>query len=457
MIDDFVEFVAGKVQSFTRDEQVAGAVLRGRDALQSGRPNYFFLRDLTNPQSAYWSHKGYEFKPSDKLQAAFDYGNMMHRKAGYVLSSIDGFAGSEGALDGAAVGLPKIRGRADFRISESLVEFKTTSKKVDEADEVWSDAPQDIEQLLFYAGLWTGQALLHYLIYYTKDEANPIRVFQATISNIGDVRNTIRQRRDRLQSALDESDPSKLGRCRYFGNSCPFRDDSICSCGELEEISTSSLRKVVELERDTKMEETVAKAWETFGERPSRPLSPWELQVPRQAYGRLTGERPEELWVPPENWVWSALWQSDLLPGIAVAPMLPRIFDPLQFKASGMYIVRSVTGDEGAVDKVTPALIRNWKNDYVPRARYVKNQLMQLGVLCALSQKATGILLLDSPQIDGGLLVFAVTFKDLNEIKNTVKERLGDIALSVEKSDPALLPECPISIPRDACSNCLCR
>jgi hypothetical protein len=456
----FVEYVAGKVLSASRDEQIAGLVLKGIEAITSGRPNYFFLTDLVNPQQNYWAHIGVEPEPSDKLQAAFGFGRFMQAQAAIALAQISGFAGSEGVLDGAAVGLPGIRGRADFRIGDSLWEFKTTRHRVDDPEHIWDKVPQDIEQILFYAALWTYEARDHHLFFFTSDSEEPLRVFKTTINNRGALRNTLKQRRDALAEAVRTKDPSRLRRCRYYEDSCPIREAGHCDCENLQDWPLRPLQEAVEVVRDEKVEDLVAEAWQILENFPPRPISPWELEVPRRAYGRLTGKRPEEGQVPfKKRWIWRALRQSELLPGPAVAPLLPVLREPLLFKAAGTYLLRKVTKGEEITEKLTPTLIREWDHDYAPRPRYrgVRNYLMQLGVLCALSARPTGALILHPPEMGSALFVHLIQFKDLGEIKRKVRARLTQIAFAVENSDPSQLPQCPKWLKSMECDNCLCR
>jgi hypothetical protein len=455
--DTFSELIASKVVSTNQDFGISGALLTAKKKITSRRPDYFYLTDLINPQQAYWDYIGEMPEIPKELKKKFNYGNLMHHRAGYVLSKFQGFSGSEGVLDGAEVGLPGIRGRADFRFGDALVEFKTTKFVVDQPDQIWKNVPQHIEQILFYTSLWKNVIPNHFLIFYTEDEQQPIRVFKIKISDHNIIKNVLRQRRDTFRKALDNKDPTLLKKCRYFEEVCPISKKDLCSCDKLEKWSTKTLQSVVDLERDKEFEKSIFEKWKEMESGQPRLVRPWDLVTPRKTYGWLIGKYKEEPWLQDgDQWIWKALKNSDLLPGPLVTPSLPQIDKPIQFKTSGTFIKRTVTNGMESQEKITPTLIKRWKKDYPPQMKYkgVRAYIIQLGVLCSLSNKSTGVLLLDAQELDN-VFSFLIQFKDLNDIKRTVRESLNNIKTAMDESDIKLLPKCPQwMIDMGACENC---
>jgi hypothetical protein len=455
VLPSFVEFVAARVvRQPVQDVQVEGLILSKADASPQGRPNYLWLKDLVNPQQAYWDHVGEALPPSDELKARFRHGNKLHAKAGVAFAFVEGFAGSEVVLDGAATGVPGVRGKVDFRHGLSLVEFKTTASLVESAEDVWTKLPQDAEQLLFYAALWTYDHPEHYLVYHTEQEP-PLRVFKITIKDRNAIKRIANQRREALQNAIKNEDPSKLEQCRYYGGTCSLGAAKKCACADLKPIDTSPLRDACAMERDPDMEGILATAFEEANSIPP-PVTPWDLETPRRAYLKLRGEAEESDYEPHEFWAWRAMRDSGLLPGVLEATPIPRVFSPLHFKAGGFYIKR-VTGHAAeAQTRYVPTLLRVKADAKPPTGLGLRNQIMQLGVLCALTQRETGILVVELPNAPAKIAAYQVSFKDLGGIRQEIRERLAQLKRAIDANDITQLPLCPSWL-RDKCGACQCK
>jgi len=458
---NFIEYVCGKAVAPTEDAQLEGILLDARARLRQGRPNYLWLKDLVNPQQAYWAHIGSTAIPSEALRSAFAFGDRMHDLAGRLLQRVPGFAGQEALLDGRAVGIPGVRGKIDFRLNESIVEFKTTSHTVDSGSQVWDSVPQDIEQLLFYAALWAYRPGQHLLVFHTSNAGRPLRIFRVQISDHGAITTQLRARANSLNSAVEGRDPSRLKRCRYFAGECPPRQSGECTCVQLEDWDTSVLRRSCTLSRDEQLESQLEPIWATVRSEP-RPLSSWDLAVPRRAYGRRTGAQDEEDWIPDdEGWVWRALREADLLPGPLEGRPRTSLDRPIPFRASGFFLRRPGSSARVETDpepeRKQPALLRRWKRTTHPAPFNLKNQIMQLGVLCALSGSPTGVLIEECPAAPAAVVAYQVTFSGIADISTAVRQRLAQISLAIESGNVQSLPECPAWLDRSTCPGCLCR
>jgi hypothetical protein len=457
MVEPFLDFVLARASTVVQDAQLEGILIETRKTPRPDRPDYFYLRDLVNPQQAYWEHCGSTAPKSRELRAAFAFGNRMHDVAGRVFAGQRGFAGTEAILDGAGVGIDGVRGRIDLRIGESLVEFKTTSKSVDTGQDVWANVPQDIEQLLFYAALWSHRPEKHLLVFRTPSPQAPLRIFEVRIDDYGAVANHLKQRRRALRRALEDHDPQSLRRCRYFDSHCPQRDAGECACASLEQINTEPIAGNCSLSRNTNLEAELLRDW-VAAERQPRSVSAWELAVPRRAFLRLKGIVSDEEWAPDdEGWIWGSLARAGLLPGPLEPLPSTRLTTPLPFKASGGFLKRRVSRGEAGAVILTPYNIRPWEKSGIPTAFAIRPQIAQLGVLCALSGRPTGLAFLEIRNSDAQVAAFQVEFENLDDIRRAVTDTLRSLAEAVAANTADSLPQCPKFVQGYECPHCLCR
>jgi hypothetical protein len=413
---------------------------------------------LVNPQQIYWSIPP-RVAPLDppELLDAYAFGNRMHERARTVLSGFEGYAGSEIDLDGAAMDLPGIKGRIDSRLGDRLVEFKTTRHGLENSGDVWRLAPQDVEQLLFYAAMWTRQSREHLLLFYNSAITPHCRAFRVTIDDLGAIRTALRQRRNALSSAIHDSNPSLVKRCRYLDGICPVKTAGLCSCTTLPEWNTSPMQRASSLSRDPVLESHFETAWEGLATE-HRPMRAWDLEVPRRSYGLLSAPAVQEVWSPnPDAWAYDALRVSGLLPG--PLDSLPRtdLDDPLLFRCSSVFIRKKYTSGTEAKERFVPSLIRPWEKEGQPSLRRLGPQVMQLGVLCAMAGASEGYLVLEVPDEQSPIRVFNIAFKDITAIRSEVKRRLLEIQTALTSKNPASLPECAKWIQQTIpCPVCLC-
>lgn len=450
----FVESIQEHVRSVDADAQLTGTLLANRRQGSASRPEYFYLKDMVNPQQAYWEHLDESPPLTDELRRLFAYGKLMGRVADRAFSSLDGFTDAEAILDGAENGLPGIRGKIDFRYGDSLVEFKTTRYRVDTSEDVWESTPQDIEQLLFYAALWTYDVPTHFLIFHIGDIPNSIRVFEVEIENQGLIRNTLRSRKTNLERALEVEDPSILRQCRYFDGECHVNAAGLCTCDEYDELNIEPLQRATELERNNDLETRLTEAFRDVQSRPDT-VRPWDLETPRRWFGLQVGDRERESWTPDELWVPDALSSAGLLPGPLENPYPSAIDDPIHFSPTGSMIQSTRTTSDGVRSRWVPALVRIRDYDSTPEPYQIRNQIMQIGCACSLSNTGTGYVIIELPNADEEIVAYKVTFEDLGGIRRKIRERLEDMDTALNEEDESNLPMCPDWL-QDDCEECLC-
>lgn len=453
--EDFLQSILSHVDSMDQDAQLVGKLLDNRAESSRGRPNYFYLTDLVNPQQNYWDHIGVSAEYSEKKQKLLAHGNRMETFARIVFSNINEFYVSETTLDGAENGLPGIRGKVDFRLSDSLVEFKTSEFNIESSDDIWEKAPQDIEQLLFYTVLWTYDNNVHYLIYLSEKDPDSLRVFEVTINDPGTLKTKLRSRKSNLERAIEVDDPSLLGRCRYYGHTCEFDEAGICDCEKFDEIDTTYLQNAIKISRNDDLEKRITIAMRTSDSQPQS-VGSWDLYTPRKWFSRTfeDQERSDD-YVRPQ-WVRQALETANVTPGLFKNIEYPRISKSVEYKPRRIKFVRkSRTTNRGQEDEWLPAKIiaREWQNP--PNRDKLKWQFMQVGCICAAADKSRGLLIVELPNSEADVDVYEISYSDLEGIRQQIHKRLSDIATAIKNDDPTQLPQCPSWMEND-CENCYC-
>lgn len=451
----FVESIEEHASSIEPDAQLVGTLLEHRPDEDQSRPDYFYLTDLVNPQQAYWDHVGESPEPPEELLERFAHGNEMGRLARRALADVDGFTDPEALLDGAENGIPGVRGRIDFRYGNSLVEFKTTRHQIASSGDIWSHTPQYIEQLLFYSVLWTHDEPTHYLIYHLGDGPSSIRVFRVEVNDSETIREVLEARKSNLETALEDGDPSVIGRCRYHGDQCHVESAGLCDCDQLHELELSSLRHTSLIDRDDDLEEILHEAFQRVEDQPEV-VSSWDLETPRQWYGRQIGVRERDPWIPDDQWVPGALASAGLLPGPIESPPSQNLEEALPFSGPGMMVRRTETTTDGIEQQWVPTLIRVRDYQTTPEPIRLRNQVMQIGCACATAGVDTGYIIVELPNADEDIVVYAVTFEDLDGIEEKIRDRLNLMNTALERHDVDQIPECPDWLQGSQCSDCLC-
>jgi len=220
--------------------------------------DYYYLTDLCNPVHTYWARKRNDVQRSREVANKLALGNRLHQRAFSWMREIPGYVCEETTLDGAYMQIERVIGKYDMKWKDSIVEFKTKPSKVIDVETVFAKYPQDLEQLCFYAALSPMELKEHYLVFQLDHGPFDMTVFRLEIKNHGAIRNIIRQRRDRLDNALRNSNPSDLGRCRYLEAGCDFERARICGCGSAQELSLKQLQESISLNRDPGKEDELA-------------------------------------------------------------------------------------------------------------------------------------------------------------------------------------------------------
>jgi len=452
---DFRNSILDHVDDFERDAQLVGKLLDNRIEQSAGRPDYFYLTDLVNPQTAFWDHVGASPEHTERQEELFAHGKRMESYARKAFANIDEFVEAEATIDGAENDIPGVRGKIDFRFRDSIVEFKTSEYMVESPDDIWSLAPQDIEQLLFYSVIWAHDNPTHYLIYMLSEEPKSTRAFEITIEDPGELKTRLRSRKSNIQYAIDTDNPIMLGRCRYYDHTCHIQQDDICSCDELDPLETEPLEEAVTVQRDHQLEEEIVEAFQELRERVGA-VGAWDLYAPRQWYARqFEGQERDGDYVSPE-WVHGALETAGLTPGPFTELESPKIDGQLLCTPKARFVERTRSTNRGPETQWVPARIVAKDYDSPPDSYRLKNQFMKVGCACAATGHRTGLLIIELPNSETEVDVHEITFNDPDGIRQKIIERLSEMNEAVYQEDPEMVPECPDFIQEYDCRNCLC-
>jgi hypothetical protein len=427
-----------------------------------GGGGWWGVVDLVNPAQTFHRYRSPGLRRSREVERKLLFGKYVHEQlAPAWFRELPGFALSEGSVDGAHFGLGGIRGRIDFRLGRSIVEFKTTELSHETPADVWAQTPQDLEQLLFYALMTNRPNEAHSLVYYRQNDRSPFRAYKIRITDSGRVKQYLLRRKAVLETALAKGDPERLGRCRYFISGCDYRTQAICGCDKIASIETRELEDSVELGRDKEMEDRLTQVRTGTPPLPRTRVRGWDLFVPRQAFRDLTDPKPFENRQFDEDYN-QRIWLERKVADSEIAGKFGDLRAPgpegeqVSLGWSGTVTLRRTT-KQGVEVREVPFLLR------VPKASSPKElqripdaYYAQLALRCALLGSPDGILALIFPRSNYQALCWRVEFKNQPECRRKIEHRLNELMAAINTSDPTGLPLCPLWI-RDNCGEgCLC-
>ena len=247
---------------------------------------YYYLKELCNPIQTYWGEKRPDIKKSREVADKLARGYRLQRRAFAWMRKMPDYVCEETHLYGEYWGIDRIVGKYDMRLGDSIIEFKTKPEEVPDPETVFKRYPQDLEQLLFYASLSPKETEKHYLVFQLDHQPYNLSVFRVDIGDWGTIRDFLAKRRDNLDIALECSDASNLGRCRYYETGCDFDKNHVCNCGAMNELNLDPIRKVISLtfdgDKKAEMERFRAVHRISSGEL----YSIWSLLKPRKTFLR---------------------------------------------------------------------------------------------------------------------------------------------------------------------------
>lgn len=447
----------------TSDETIAGLLEKVILSDSGGGGGWWGVVDVVNPATTFYRRKGVTAERSKDIERKLLFGKYAHEQlAPAWFRELEGFAVAEGSVDGAHAGLGGIRGRIDFRLDRSIVELKTTELKLETPQDIWRQTPQDLEQLLLYALMTMRPHATHLLVYYRHEAATPFRGFKTRIRDPGVVKQYFLRRKSDLEQALTVSDPSRLGRCRYFEAGCDLRTQGLCRCSELPPLDTAPIESAVDLTRDEALERRLLEILHTTPPLPRTRVRSWDLFVPRQAFRELSDPQAFEMRPPDDSyaqrlWVERKVGDSDISEG--PADMRLRGLDGENSSigwAPRIHLRR--TTKAGVEEQVLPILFRVPKQT-IPKdfIRIPEAYVGQLALRCAILNCTSGILAVVFPRSKYQCLCFRYDFSNLTESRTRIQDRYIALQGALQRSSADRLPPCPTWIQPKCGEGCLCR
>lgn len=436
-MEDVVQFIEQRRLSIANNESIASIIKSGvlEDKMPRFVENCYNLTELCNPAHTFWVRTKGQGEKSLALKQLLNWGTILHRKFNYWMRELRDFRTEEGVIDGYFVDIPRVRGRIDWRVGDSIIELKTKKIIPEDVEKIWFSFPQDLEQLAFYSVIHPDFPKINYLIFMKDSSPYEIKVFRMEIKDMGRIKSLLKQRISLLDKAIKEQNPSILGKCRYFGRDCEFEKSKACNCAELEPISKEQLEKSIELFYDEEFTKKIIEIRENKGQGKLFFLN--NIISPRR-YDLTTEWTPDNEKEKAKAFLQSLIKKNfqkltsqerqNVLSGL-LEKRLTLPYKWVNFKDS----IHQESNPLPFIAKVN-------NKDFLPFRPY-DYFIAELGILCASYGKTKGLIFIFSPKKDNTVQVFEVTYKKINEILNKIKETLDNL----EKGDEGFLslPPCP--------------
>jgi hypothetical protein len=420
--------IAAYVSRIEANRSVKDALMQ---SLKTRRPPYrISVTDLLNLKQAYFKRKYPEITPPLEKQQLMWAGTGFHKTFGSAVSSeeyLEQFVEAEGIV-----------GKIDI-YDKIPVEVKTTSTPIDTKD-LLQYRPIYVEQLGMYCAMVNAQEGEIIVYHRPKEESPPtppLVVYHATFPNLEAIREEMRRRRDLLVQALIANDPSNLPVCPWFNRQCDY--SQVCDCATT---SVPASHEIADLAGEIYVDTTTCEQLlsKMAGSQPSQLFGINDIVFPRKAYfERLKlseGVREEK---------------EEYLRSMDERGFIDALRDSLRYGAPGeaqrIPVQHSPLTDLVQIWQNLPTILRDPKlSSLVERERLPRmfpHYLLRLGFDCALTENTKGRLLLyyvRVPKEDAKLMVYDVTFKNLNALK---AEALRRLELLEKATSPLQLPKCP--------------
>ena len=278
------------------------------------------------------------------------------------------------------------------------------------------------------------------VVYDRGRDGGPSSLFvqDAVFLDLERIRAEILRRRDLLTGALERADPSGLPRCPWSGRGCEY--EAVCGCGDVDEAF-----------RPTLADEAPAFAANPDVARELLDLLPrpaprshvrlGDLIFPRRAHFDAVHPVQET--------------DEDRLGDLERRGWYKALRDALDFSRGGESAKRPVRIGELAdlvlYHRGMPTILRTAKlHSLASRDAVVRlfpNHVARLAFECALAGADRGRLVIYYERLrdeDSRLMVYDLTFRDLEGVRREAEGRLADLAQAREGDlDPRRLPACP--------------
>jgi len=425
--------IASYVSHIEANRSVKDALMQ---KLKTRRPPYrISVTDLLNLKQAYFKRKHPEIVPSLERQQLMWAGTGFHKVFGSAVSSeeyLEQFVEAEGIV-----------GKID--IYEKIpVEVKTTSTLIETKD-LLQYRPTYVEQLGMYCAMVNareGEIIIYQRQVEESPSTSPLLAYHITFPDLEAIRVEMRRRRDLLVQALISNDPSSLPVCPWFNKRCDY--SQVCDC---ETTSVPASYEIAELAGEIHIDSMTCEQLLTkmAAPQPSQVFRINDVVFPRKAYFERL--KSQEITLGEEV----REEKGEYLRSMDERGFLGALRDLLRYGVPGeaqrIPVRHTLLADLVQIWQNSPTIVRDPKfSSLVERERLpwtFTHYFLRLGFECALTDYHKGRLLLyytKVPTEDAKLMVYDVTFRNLNTIKT---EALHRVELLEKAASPLQLPKCP--------------
>ena len=444
----------------TRFETVSQNVHKESVRLKNNRQRgkNFRVTDLCNPMQAYYDIMNIVVKEPEELIRKFSYGNFAEMKARTILSKEEGFALSQGDVDGSKCGMKDVRGKIDFRIKKMIIEFKTSEYDIPDEETLFSRNPQDLEQLLLYILFTERSHSEHRLLYLIGRYPNAVaRTFKVKIKDKDALIKYFGKRRDSLKKALDVKSPVGLGKCRYFTSLCKFNKNGICNCSSEIDMPTEKIKDSIFIKcvtGDIGDKFTGLPLMQNY----EQSFNLWDIFSPRKWFLKNSNPFVYTEWDEDDRekyYLRGSIEREFVKQKLLIRQPLANDVPELR---SGLFMQNNALQNEslGSKEEIYPFLVRVQDSTLLSGLNLNPFYKAQLGLACALNHNLTGYVFVFHKNSEVGVL-FKVTFSKLGNIReralNIVRSSIQ--SMKENKLNPDL-PLCP-DFMKTCYTNCLCR
>ncbi len=425
--------IATYVSRIEANRSVKDALMRSLKARRA--PYRISVTDLLNLKQAYFKRKYPEITPPLEKQQLMWAGTGFHKTFGSAVSSeeyLEQFVEADGIV-----------GKID--IYEKIpVEVKTTSTALDTKN-LLQYRPTYIEQLGMYCAMVNaheGQIIIYQRLPEAMPSTPPLVVYHVTFPDLEAIRREMRRRRDLLVQALIDNDPTNLPVCPWLNKNCDY--SQVCDCATS---TVPASHEIADLASELYLDSTTCDQLlnKMANGQPSQLFAINDIVFPRKAYfERLRLQEPPSSEETREE-------KEEYLRSMDERGFLDELRDSLYFGAPGeaqrIPVKQASLSDLVRTWENVPTILRDPKFcSLVERERLPRtfpHYFLRLAFDCALTDNSRGRLLLyyvRVPKEDAKLMVYDVSFRNLNAIKG---EALRRLQLLEKATSPLELPKCP--------------
>jgi len=395
------------------------------------------VTDLLNPKRAYFNERypelvrGIPFERRELMWAGLDF----HEEFGYAVSQreyCEQFVGVEG-----------IMGRIDI-FKDHPVEVKRT-KDIDAETDVVCSRPDNVEQLGMYCSMTNVSWGRLVFFIYKGEEPGTVFAFKVEFDDLKAIRQIMRERKKLLLDAWNSSDTSQLPSCPWFKKGCEA--EKRCDCANSRPFGHEIAAHVSACVYEPEESRRLTRQLNAYILAPKSRITYWNLLFPRKFWFRRSEQSRETDEDEPKTVASERLAWQNVKRGVETQiKHSPNVdfkreyveFEEEKIPVESLRNVPTVITFPRGTEPIPP------ESDRI--ARFFRDDVMRLGMQCALVGKKTGKLIAyhqNAKDSGSKLMVYMVHFKDVELYRQFMKERLGALRDSIEHNDLKKLPKCP--------------